>query len=154
MRRIDRTSLACALAAAVVCLAPGTAGAQEPHVHPASPPQASAPNAWQWSGDGNAFFGYNYQQRQFADFSAWESQNWLMGTGTRAIGGGHLVLEGMLSLEPFTMKAAGSPQLFQTGESYQNVPLVNQQHPHDLFMEFGATYRVKRARSSYYFGAD
>ena len=38
------------------------------------------------------------------------------------------------------MHAHGSPQLFQTGESYQRQPLLNYQHPHDLVMELGATY--------------
>jgi hypothetical protein len=56
-----------------------------------------------------------------------------------------LIVTGMLSLEPFTIgklvyaggarvEAGGSPQLFQTGESWQNAPLVNYQHPHDLIM--------------------
>jgi hypothetical protein len=48
----------------------------------------------------------------------------------------------------------GSPQLFQTGESYQQVPYVNVQHPHDLFMGLGATYRIERPRVAYVFGAD
>jgi len=60
----------------------------------------------------------------------------------------------MLSLEPFTIKAQGSPQLFQTGESYQRIPNVNYQHPHDLLMALGATYRVERPRLHYAFGAD
>ena len=33
----------------------------------------------------------------------------------------------------------GSPQVLQTGESYQQVPYVNVQHPHDLFMGLAAT---------------
>ena len=40
----------------------------------------------------------------------------------------------MLSLEAFTMEGQGSPQLFQTGESYNRNPLVNYQHPHDFLM--------------------
>ena len=51
-------------------------------------------------------------------------------------------------------KAQGSPQLFQTGESYQRTPLVNYQHPHDLLMGLGATYRLERPRVRYVFGAD
>jgi hypothetical protein len=60
----------------------------------------------------------------------------------------------MLSLEPFTLHAQGSPQLYQTGESYQQVPLVNYQHPHDLLMELGATYRLQLPAVAYIFGAD
>ena len=95
--------------------------AQEPHHHV----DASPTGTWSWTYDGNAFFGYNYQQRKYADFSAWESQNWFMLGGNRAVGAGRLAVEGMVSLEPFTMKAQGSPQLFQTGESYQRTPNVS-----------------------------
>ena len=51
-------------------------------------------------------------------------------------------------------RRTGSPQLFQTGESYQRTPIVNYQHPHDLLMELGATYRLERPRVRYVFGAD
>ena len=89
---------------------------------PAPEHQHEAPSApartWMWQTDANAFFGYNHQQRKYADFSAWESQNWFMMTGDRAVRSGRLSVHGMLSLEPFTMHAGGSPQLFQTGESY------------------------------------
>ena len=73
-----------------------------------------APESWRWTTDANAFFGYNYQHRKFTDFSAWESQNWFMVAGSRSVGAGRLTLEGMLSLEPFTMRALGSPQLYAT----------------------------------------
>jgi len=106
------------------------------------------------TGDANVFFGYNYQQRQFADFSAWESQNWFMGSAARDAGPGQLTLMGMLSLEPWTMDPMGSPQLFQTGESYQSVPLVNYQHQHDFVMGLGATWRVDRGSFAYSIGAD
>ena len=42
----------------------------------------------------------------------------------------------------------GSPQLFQTGESYQMGPLIDRQHPHDLLMELGATYRLRASRAT------
>jgi hypothetical protein len=110
-------------------------------------------DGWSWSTDGNAFFGYNHQQRKYADASAWESQNWGMLAGTRRSHGGVLTVEGMLSAEPFTVQALGSPQLFQTGESYQQVPLVNFQHQHDLVMALGAAYRIERPRVRYLFAA-
>lgn len=137
---------------------PAAAAAQEPTAGP--------PPAWTWTADGNVFFGYNYQQRQFADFSAWESQNWLMGMGDRYVGPGRLIVATMISLEPFTIgkwvygggvrvpPTGGSPQLFQTGETFEGVPLVNYQHPHDLVMELGATYRLARDNATYVFGAD
>src|SRR5262245_39045781 len=123
------------------------------HQHDAG---AVAPS-WSWSPDANVFFGYNYQQRrkEFTQFSAWESQNWFMLNGARQIGGGRLTLHTMASLETFTMDPLGSPQLFQTGESYQLTPLVNYQHPHDLIMGLGASYRIAQPGTnlSYLFGA-
>src|SRR5215831_18808877 len=117
------------------------------HHHPVS-------SSWTWTTDANVFAGYNYQERHFADFSAWESQNWFMGSGAHGIGRGRLTVASMLSLEPFTMHAHGSPQLFQTGESYQRMPLLNYQHPHDLVMELGATYERPIERIRTYLGAD
>ena len=141
----------------LVCAFDARAAAQDPeqppadHQHDASTPGA----AWSWSADANVFYGYNHQQRRktFTQFSAWESQNWFMLTGGRPLGGGHLMLHTMVSLEPFTMDPLGSPQLYQTGESYNLTPLVNYQHPHDLVMGLGATYRIERPRIAYIFGA-
>ncbi|HYO90160.1 MAG TPA: hypothetical protein VEQ40_00920, partial [Pyrinomonadaceae bacterium] len=71
-----------------------------------------------------------------------ESQNWIMPMAFRRVGPGTLALRGMFSLEPFTFSPGGSPQLFQVGESYKGRPLVDKQHPHDLFMELSATYTM------------
>ena len=133
----------------VVCTAV-RAHAQD-HVHESSAPGATT---WTITTDGNAFFGYNYQSRRYADYSAWESQNWFMLAANRQTGRGHLTLTTMLSLEPFTLQDRGSPQLFQTGESYQRIPLVNFQHPHDLLMGLGATYSLTRQGVTYTVGGD
>ena len=139
------------LMVATVGGAPGPVAAQAPnHQHE---PSEAPPIAWAWTRDASVFFGYNHQQRRFADATAWESQNWAMLGARRQVGRGTLGVEGMLSFEPFTIAALGSPQLFQTGESYQDTPLVNYQHPHDLLMALGATYRVERPRGAYWFGA-
>lgn len=55
----------------------------------------------------------------------------------------HVQLRGMASLEPL-MGARGYPNLFATGEVANGEPLVDRQHPHDLFMELAARvdYRV------------
>ncbi len=149
---------ACAISAVLVHGGSALASAQA--IDQAQPPEhhhpmpESAAGAWQWAGDANLFVGVNEQQRKFAGFRSWESQNWLMGTGTRRVGRGQLQLEAMLSLEPFTIAAAGSPQLFQTGESYKGTPLVNLQHPHDLLMALGATYRLEAGPIQWFMGAD
>jgi hypothetical protein len=71
-----------------------------------------------------------------------ESENWLMAMASRRVGRGTLDLRSMFSLEPFTLSPGGSPELFQTGETYQGRPLLDKQHPHDLFMTLSASYTV------------
>ncbi|MDX1933217.1 MAG: hypothetical protein SFU56_11475 [Capsulimonadales bacterium] len=53
-----------------------------------------------------------------------------------AIFGGRM----MLSADPWTIGDSGYPLLFQTGETANGRPLVDRQHPHDLFMELAAAY--------------
>jgi hypothetical protein len=129
----------------------GFAQGSDPATRPDSGGQTPIHDPTQGAGwarrlDSNAFFGFNYQRRKFRDFSAWESQNWLMGTLERPARGGALRLQSMLSLEPLTLRAIGSPQVFQTGETFRGAPLIDYQHPHDLFMGLGAEYRRPLAR--------
>ena len=74
------------------------------------------------------------------------SSSMLMGMAQRQVGdGGTLGLRAMLSLDP-AMGKAGYPLLLQTGETANGAtPLVDRQHPHDLFMELAATYSYKLA---------
>jgi hypothetical protein len=46
----------------------------------------------------------------------------------------------MLSLEPATVSSRRYPELFQQGETAYGRPIVDGQHPHDLFMELAALY--------------
>jgi len=69
-----------------------------------------------------------------------ESSNWFMPMAYHKLGKGTLQLRGMFSFEPFTFPPGGSPLLFQTGETYKGRPLIDKQHPHDLFMELSAQY--------------
>ena len=71
-----------------------------------------------------------------------ESANWFMPSAMRRVGDGTLELRGMFSFEPFTFPPGGSPLLFQTGETYKGEPIIDKQHPHDLFMELSATYTL------------
>lgn len=101
----------------------------------------AAPDTWQWSIDATVFGGYNYQYRKFTDFDEFESQNWLMTTVSRSFGAAsHVRVDAMFSLEPFTLRDIGSPQVFQTGETFRGAPLIDYQHPHDLIMNLGAEY--------------
>jgi hypothetical protein len=71
-----------------------------------------------------------------------ESANWFMPLAFRRVGPGTLQLRVMFSVEPFTFAPGGSPLLFQTGETYRGQPIIDRQHPHDLFMELSAQYTV------------
>jgi hypothetical protein len=111
-------------------------------------------NGWLFFLHGEAKLGVNSQGGE-RGVTKFESQNWIMPMAFRRVGPGTLSLRGMFSLEPFTFSPGGSPQLFQTGESYKGRPLVDKQHPHDLFMELSATYTMplgERATWFSYFG--
>ncbi|MFM5884815.1 MAG: hypothetical protein ACKOQ3_05735 [Novosphingobium sp.] len=54
---------------------------------------------------------------------------------------GRIQGKAMMSLEP-AMDARGYPNLFATGETAGGLPLVDRQHPHDLFMELAARIDV------------
>lgn len=71
-----------------------------------------------------------------------DSANWFMPMAYHKVGKGTLQLRGMISVEPFTFPPGGSPLLFQTGETYKGQPLIDKQHPHDLFMELSAQYTL------------
>jgi hypothetical protein len=80
------------------------------------------------------------------------SESMLMAMAQHALGPGTLTLRTMLSLDPL-MGKNGYPLLLQTGETADGVhPLVDRQHPHDLFMELAATYSVPVSKTVSVFG--
>jgi hypothetical protein len=83
---------------------------------------------------------YDWQDGPRGDEKAFIS-GMVMGSARRTVGSeGLLTLRAMLSPDPF-MGADGYPLLFAAGESADGVdPLVDRQHPHDLFMELSAAY--------------
>ncbi len=70
-------------------------------------------------------------------------------TAQKDTGWGRVQLRSMLSLEP-AMDAAGYPNLFATGETAHGQPLVDRQHPHDLFMELAARVDIDAGAGSLY----
>ncbi|HEY4264749.1 MAG TPA: hypothetical protein VGM72_05485 [Micropepsaceae bacterium] len=76
------------------------------------------------------------------------SESMLMGMAQHSLGPGHLTLRGMISLDPL-MGKNGYPLLLQTGETADgSSPLIDRQHPHDLFMELSGTYSAPVADST------
>lgn len=51
-----------------------------------------------------------------------------------------LSFHSMFSFDPITVGLNGYPLLFQSGESYHGIPLVDRQHPHDLIAELAVAY--------------
>ena len=83
------------------------------------------------------------------------SESMLMLMAQHAIGnGGTLGLRAMVSLDPL-MGPAGYPLLFATGETKDgHTPLIDRQHPHNLFMELSASYsqRLSDGTSVFLYG--
>jgi hypothetical protein len=72
----------------------------------------------------------------------------VMGMAERTVGDGTLGLRAMLSPEPF-MGPSGYPLLLATGETANGItPLIDRQHPHDLFMELAGSYSYKLSPTS------
>ncbi len=113
----------------VVCLlAPAPALAQHDHSTPV------IPDRWTWLAQGHAFLNLNLQDRKFRDFTELESQNWGMVSVARQLGRARLSFHTMLSAEPWTLRRLGSAQVLQVGETLDNAPLLDYQHPHDVVM--------------------
>jgi hypothetical protein len=108
---------------------------------PHDPMAGMAMPGWHLVVFGVARLSYNHQGGRSGD-NAFESSNWNMIHLAHDLGRGRLSLMMMNSLEPWTFEKRGSPELFQTGESYRGRPLVDHQHPHDFFMNLSATYRA------------
>lgn len=107
---------------------------------------------WALMMNGYANFVYDRQDCPRGEDKTF-STNMFMAAGQRPLKKGALALRGMVSLEPLTVGSGGYPLLFQTGETSDGrTPLIDRQHPHDLFMELAALYRYPlTAKSSLYF---
>jgi hypothetical protein len=120
--------------------APEPARVEDADPDPMAAMEAMEPmDHWMTMVHGYAFFSANRQGgpsggREF------ESQNHLMTMAMRSWAGGKLSLLGTFTLEPATIPAEGSRELFQRGETFDGVLLIDRQHPHDLFVELGAAW--------------
>jgi hypothetical protein len=56
---------------------------------------------------------------------------------------GPLTVRIMFSLEPATVTNRNYPELFQQDETAYGAPIVDGQHPHDLFMELASPNRLQ-----------
>ena len=100
----------------------------------------------EWAGWSTMLHGYvtgvyDHQAGPRGDDKSF-SESMFMAMGQKQLGIGTLTLRSMLSLDPL-MGKSGYPLLLQTGETANGItPLVDRQHPHDLFMELAGIYSV------------
>lgn len=109
-------------------------------------------NEWMFMVHGFANVIYDHQSGKRGDDQLFSS-NMLMGMAQRPLGPGTWGLRSMLTLEPATIGRKGYPLLLQTGETGDGRnPLIDRQHPHDLFMELATSYSVPVDEKSSLFG--
>lgn len=98
---------------------------------------------WMYMIHGNIFIRYNNQDignKGTRGDTKVDAPNWFMAMGQRKIGNkGLFHFNAMFSLDPI-FGGDGYPLLFQTGEAFEGKPLVDRQHPHDLFSELSIAY--------------
>jgi hypothetical protein len=111
---------------------------------PASTPmQGVAWSSGGWTGMVHGYADLVYDQQTGPRGGAETfSESMLMVMAQHPEGPGTLTLKTMLSLDP-AMGPSGYPLLLQTGETANGVtPLVDRQHPHNLFMELAGVYSL------------
>jgi hypothetical protein len=111
---------------------------------PASVPQylwMTSRGGWQLMAHGVIFLTFNHQGGPRGEAKA-ESVNYAMTMEQHRLGKGTLLLRQMFSAESLTSPHPGFPELFQTGETYHGKPLVDHQHPHNVFAELSALYTL------------
>jgi hypothetical protein len=94
---------------------------------------------WQLMVHENVFVQFLHESGDRGD-DQFGSINWIMGMAHRDLGRGHLLFNGMFSLERWTVGACGYPDLLASGEECSGETLHDRQHPHDLWMELSAAY--------------
>lgn len=95
--------------------------------------------SWQVMFMGNAFL-VETQQSGPRGGDKFYSPNWFMVSASHSVGRGTFMLQTMLSAEAATVTDRQYPLLFQTGETAFGRPIVDGQHPHNLFMGLGLNY--------------
>ncbi len=100
--------------------------------------------SWMYMVHYNLFLRYNNQDisgKGSRGDDGLDAPNWLMFMGQRKVGSkGLFHFNTMFSLDAVTLGNDGYPLLFQSGEAYKGKPIVDRQHPHDLFSELSVSY--------------
>ena len=100
---------------------------------------------WEFMSHGMIFVDYNQQGGRRGAGKA-ESVNWGMLMEQHRLGAGTILFRQMFSAESLTSPHPGFPELFQTGETYHGEPLVDHQHPHNVFAELSLLFTLPLAK--------
>jgi hypothetical protein len=108
---------------------------------------------WMFMFHGDIFLRYDHQNFNNdgarGNSEKFDAPDMLMAMAQRPIGKkGVLHINTMFSTDALIAGGSGYPLLFQTGESWQGQPLVDRQHPHDLFSELSASYAYSFTRKT------
>jgi hypothetical protein len=103
-------------------------------------------SGWELMAHGAVFLDYNQQGGPRGAGKA-ESVNWGMLMEQHKVGKGTILFRQMFSAESLTSPHPGFPELFQTGETYHGEPLIDHQHPHNVFAELAAFYLLPLSKT-------
>jgi hypothetical protein len=97
-------------------------------------------NDWMFMLHGSINFRYTkYGSQKKADKI--DAPNWIMiGAANMPDKNNQVGFRAMLSMDRLTEGGGGYPLLYQTGETWKDRPLIDRQHPHDLFGELSFSY--------------
>jgi hypothetical protein len=132
------------LSAQDVPAASANTAAAQPDSMPMPMPAASN---WMLMQDGILFASVN-RQGGLRGGTEVDAPNWWMGMASRSTSRGRLTFNAMISLDPATVGENGYRELFQAGEALNGRPLIDRQHPHDMFMQLAAIWSMSVGRST------
>lgn len=122
---------------------PNSTSESEPMIH-------TSLGNWTFMFHANAFI-VDVQQSGPRGTDKFFSANWVMPMFVRQFGRNSIGFRTMLSFDPITVTKRRYPELFQSGETAYGRPIVDGQHPHDLFMEIAGRYDFKLNEKAQFF---
>jgi hypothetical protein len=105
---------------------------------------------WMFMFHANAFVG-DVQQSGPRGGDKFFAVSWAMPMFSRQLGRHSIGIRTMFSLDPATVTQRRYPELFQSGETAFGLPIVDGQHPHELFMELAGRYDFRLNDKSRFF---
>jgi len=113
-------------------------------------PHLFARGDWTMFGEGALFLTYASETGPPVQQNEAFSSNWLAGGAQRQLGRRGLVLfKGRASLEPFTIKQEGYPQLLQYVSPERGGPVVDRMRAHDLIGEAAVHLAYRTSNASF-----